>query len=376
MNYEILKNEERAAKLSNKFASKSYSENWKSLKTFIYPVAFLIQLITATLAVALPAYLVKVISGSWLLGFIIGGAVLVLFEILKRIIVNKTIVEVFKMKREGRTPIAGIALVGLILAASVASSTFGTPILVEEFSPVPAPFNEEAVLVKYDSLRAEASVYWQEQKKAAESKAKDIHSRNSWKGTTVKAARASVLALEDQAKATTDSLNNALAGIAVAEAKALEAGAAERAATIEEAEVAKGVVGIALAFVTLAFEVVFILCFYWLNYYDYREAVELGLVTSKSSKSFTKSSKSSSNSRKSSSKTSKVEVAASQRIGFNTEVEGKIVEEAGKLKILCSTRSGLKAYDKAYLSTLISATKGQKKNSYWKEKKEELERAL
>ena len=72
MNYQEVKALERAERLRSKFSNKSYSENWKNLRSFIAPVAFLIQLITATLAVALPAYLVKVISGSWLIGFIIG----------------------------------------------------------------------------------------------------------------------------------------------------------------------------------------------------------------------------------------------------------------------------------------------------------------
>ena len=377
MNYEILKAEERAANLTEKFEIKSYSETWKPLRAFIIPVAFVIQLITAALAVALPAYGIKVITGSWILGFLVGGIVLAIFEIVKRLVVNKTMLQLYRNKLEAKkAPVAGFALVAVIVAASVASSTFGTPILVEEFSPVPAPFNEEAVLIKYDSLRTEASLYWQDIKKESLAKSKELQSKTTYKGVISWKAQSGIMKIEEQAAATVDSLNNALAVIAVAEAKALEAGAAERGEEIAEAEAAKSVVGIGLAFVTLVFECIFILCFLWLNYYDFREALEKGLVSFKSSKSFTKSSKSSSNSRKSSSKSSKVEVAAAQRIGFNTEVEGKIVEEAGKLKILCSTRSGLKAYDKAYLSTLISATKGQKKNSYWKEKKEELERAL
>ena len=367
MNYQEVKALERAERLRSKFSNKSYSENWKNLRSFIAPVAFLIQLITATLAVALPAYLVKVISGSWLIGFIIGGVVLLAFEAVKRVVVNKTTIQYFRAKGEGSFKFGGVVLVALILAASVASSTFGTPILVEEFSPLPKAVDEEAILAVYDKKREEASGYWQKQKEEATAKAKDIHKKNNWKGITVKAARSSILVLESQAKASVDSLNTSLAGIAVAEAEALNKAEAKYSEALADRQKEKGIVGIALAFVTLALELIFILCFYWLNYYDYREALESNLLTFKSFKSSSKTTVKPK-------KVIKVDEAPSQSIGF--KAEGKIVREEGKLKILCKTRAGLKAYDKSYLSTLVSSTKDQPKNSYWLSMKKKLEEAI
>jgi hypothetical protein len=123
-------------------------------------------------------------------------------------------------------------------------------------------------------------------------------------------------------------------------------------------------------FVTLFLELCFIGCYAWLNYYDFREAAELGLVSAGSTEE---------SSRRSTIKPKEVKESnvpqqrTANAIGFNNE--GKVLDEGGKLKILCKTRNGLKAYDSSYLSKLVSSTQGQPKHSYWVDMRDKLKNA-
>ena len=194
---------------------------------------------------------------------------------------------------------------------------------------------------------------------------------------TVRAARDEILKLETQAAASVDSLNSAKAVISLREAQALSKAEREYLEASQKRQAEKNLVGSILGFVTFALELLFLLCYGWLNYYDFAQAVELGLISGQSSKQsppqvpintdFTKQS------------LDQVEKEQpSQRgggIGFHNE--GRVFEEGGKLVILCKTQRGLKAYDSSYLGTLLrdAERKGQPRAKYWREMKAKLEAA-
>ena len=127
------------------------------------------------------------------------------------------------------------------------------------------------------------------------------------------------------------------------------------------------------ALVTLIFEVLFLLCFVFLNHYDFHEACELGLLEAGATFESTKSRP------KSTVKPVKVEEQKpSQRpangIGFHNE--GGVVDG----KILCKKANGeLKAYSKSQLSSLAgdAERKGNETRAkYWIEKRTKLESHL
>ena len=360
----------RAANLADKFKNKSYSETWQGVRLVALVSSFFIQAVTAFCALALPAYACKVLFGSWVVGFAVGFLLLGAFEAIKRMITNNTILSFY---RKGTFPVLGSVAVLLFLAASVASSYFGTPILVKEFAPMPAEVNESALKIRFDSLKSSAVAYWSTVKSDMQSKAVDIHKRNNWKGVTTRDARKTQLALESKAASAQDSLNSALASIAMQETSTLNRYKETYKSDLTQAKAERESVGGWFAVVTLVFEGLFILCFIFLNHYDFHEACELGLLEAGNTFESTKSRP------KSTVKPVKVEEQKpSQRpangIGFHNE--GGVVDG----KILCKKANGeLKAYSKSQLSSLAgdAERKGNETRAkYWIEKRAKLETHL
>lgn len=371
MRFEEIKKDSRAKYLQDKYKNKPYHQKWKPLRISSTPTTIGIQVLTSILACALPAWGVQIITGSWYYGFLAGGVLMFVLEYWKRYIVNNTTISIIQYRFNGaKFPISSLLVALLFVGASMASSGIGTPILVENFAPMPVKPSEEAIKAPFNERKAQAVQYWQEVKESALSKAKEVHTKNNWKGITVRGARASVLAYEMQAKASTDSLNAALAKIDVEQSAALSKANEDYITATDSRTTQKSSLGYWLMFVTLFLELCFIGCYAWLNYYDFREAAELGLVSAGSTEE---------SNRRGTIKPKEVKesTVAHQRtvnaIGFNQE--GKVLDEGGKLKILCKTRNGLKAYDSSYLSKLVSSTQGQPKHSYWVEMRDKLRNA-
>jgi hypothetical protein len=357
----------RAANLADKFKNKSYSETWQGVRLAALLSSFFIQAITAFCALALPAYACKVLFGSWIVGFGVGILLLGAFEVIKRMVTNNTILSYY---RKGTFPALGAVAVLLFLAASVLSSYFGTPILVKEFAPMPAEVNESALKAHFDTLKSEAVAYWGAVKSDMQAKAVEIHKQNNWLGVTVKEARTAQLAIEAKATAAQDSLNNSLFQIGESERLTIEGNKAFYQSDLIKAQRERDNVGGWFALVTLVFEGLFILCFIFLNHYDFHEACELGLLEAGATFESTKSS------RESTVKPIKAdEQKPSQRtangIGFHNE--GGVVNG----KILCLKANGeLKAYSKSQLSSLAgdAERKGNEDRAkYWIEKRSKLE---
>jgi hypothetical protein len=125
-------------------------------------------------------------------------------------------------------------------------------------------------------------------------------------------------------------------------------------------------VGFWLSIVTLLFEIVFVCCFCWLQYYDFRQAVELGLIASGNNRIEPKIKTISTDIVKD----TEPQQRPATNIGFNNE--GRILYEGDKKKILCVKSSGeLKAYTKSELSTLIGDALRKNKPErakYWQQK--------
>jgi hypothetical protein len=373
----------RAANLADKFKNKSYSETWQGVRLAALLSSFFIQAITAFCALALPAYACKVLFGSWIVGFGVGILLLGAFEVIKRMVINNTTLSFYpKIERNAKNEVVGIThssagtkasgafLVVLFLAASVLSSYFGTPILVKEFAPMPAEVNESALKAHFDTLKSEAVAYWSAVKKEMRDEADSVHIKNKWMGVTTRDARSTQLALERNAAAAQDSLNNSLFQIGESERLTIEGNKAFYQSDLIKAQRERDAVGGWFALVTLVFEGLFILCFIFLNHYDFHEACELGLLEAGATFESTKSS------RESTVKPMKAdEQKPSQRtangIGFHNE--GGVVNG----KILCLKANGeLKAYSKSQLSSLAgdAERKGNEDRAkYWIEKRSKLE---
>lgn len=364
----------RTENLRDKFRNKPYSETWGAVRSLSLVSTFILQTITAFCALGLPAFGVYVLFGSWYVGFAVGAVLLLAFESIKRIIVNNSVLSYY---RRGRVSVISAAGVLLCLAASIGSSYFGTPILVQEFSPAPESVNKSAISSRFDSMRVATVAYWQGVKSEHLSKAEEIHAQNNWKGVTTRDARGTKLALEHRAVAAQDSINTTLANIAALEAVTLQEAEASYKDAVRLHNTRKEIVGDYFALATLVMELLFICAFVFLNHYDFHEACELGLLEAGESR------KSINKSLESTDKPIKVEeVKAGQRhgngIGFHNE--GGIVTSGNLPKVLCRKSNGeLKAYTKSELSTLAgdAERKGNETRAkYWLEMRGRLEKYL
>jgi len=368
--WEILK-ERRHKHLKDKYTIKEYHEVWRGLRLAMLPTSYLIQVITAVLACALPAYAVQVLTGSWLYGFLAGGVIMFIFEYIKRTIVNNTVLTYFQGK--------GISIVGslavlAVLCLSVASSGIGTPILVENFAPMPDKPLENEVIRKYEAAKDSTKAYWSEVEKSALLAAKEVHSKNNWKGVTVRGARATVLGFKDQAKAAKDSLTKALSFLTAKQDAELTKLWDSYELDTDKRTAQKANVGFWLMWVTLFLELCFIGCYAWLNYFDFVEAANLGLVAvpSEAKSEIVRPVVPHTSSKVKESEEKKVPHQRPSNIGFNNE--GKIVNEGTKLSIICRTYKGdLKPYDSSKLSTIIR--QGGSRVDYWQDMKSKLDAA-
>lgn len=349
--YQKSQNERRAAHLKDLFADKPYSKEWEAMYIaclFFSPFA---QFISAALALGVPAYLCNKLFGSWTIGLIVGGLVIAIFEIAKRNIVAKAakLYYTSKLSTKLKLSVAAFAL------GSVAMSTFGTPILVHKFAPVPKAPTESEIVGSMDSAHTKHVAMLTNLQQEAKRTADKIHAQNNWKGVTVTAARANILELEKQAKAAADSISSAAIAHNVARKNALYEAEQEYRILLQNSKSEIENVGWIFAGICLIFEAMFLLAMSWVFNYKYREYCELD--TTILSKQETKP--------------TKEEPSQAPSIGFNQE--GKILNDSGKLKIICRKANGeLKAYDSSQLSTAISNTKGDRQN-YFESMKRKLE---
>ena len=89
--YKQQRKEAKKAKLQKKYEVKPFSEEYTALNGISFYSSFLLQVLSLVTAVTLIAYWVKVACNSWVVGFITGGIILFLLELLKRFLVGKAV---------------------------------------------------------------------------------------------------------------------------------------------------------------------------------------------------------------------------------------------------------------------------------------------
>lgn len=270
--YKQQRKEAKKAKLQKKYEVKPFSEEYTALNGISFYSSFLLQVLSLVTAVTLIAYWVKVACNSWVVGFITGGIILFLLELLKRFLVGKAVQGALQFNRYAS--FAGFfALV--FSAASITFSTFGTPIMITEFGAGPTLKDTSTLSINHQNQIASINAFWMPQIEKAEKDAKDTHKKNNWKGVTTRSARPTVLRYQQQAQGYRDSLNNALAIAAKDYKNDVLSVENENKAAIQENKQNKASVGFIFMFVTLGLELLFMLAKGWCEYYDYRTVLEI-----------------------------------------------------------------------------------------------------
>lgn len=351
--YQRTEAERRARALKDLFEPKPYSEEWRTMYyacLFFTPVA---QLVSASLALGVPAWISRALFGNWLIGIIAGLIVITIFELMKRNIAATAAKHYYKNELSTKLKLS----VAAFMFGSIVMSGFGTPILVKEFAPVPKLASDVDIVGKLDSAHSAQLAHLEQVKADAKRSAAQIHSQNNWKGVTVTAARGNILSLEQQAKAASDSITSLIISHNIDRKNMLYAARVEHEKSMQARNAEIENVGWIFAAICLLFEVLFIFAMFWVFDYKYHQYCEL---------SGTKLSK------RSSEKVVNLD-ASKTVIGFHNE--GEILNDGGKMLIYCRKDSGeLKAYDASALSSCIRNNKGERK-AYFEQMKAKLDTA-
>lgn len=168
------------------------------------------------------------------------------------------------------------------------------------------------------------------------------HKENNWKDVTTRSARPTVLKYTNQEQGYKDSLNTALAIIGVKYSKQLDRIEKENKSTIAKDKKDKAATGYILGFITFLLELLFLLSTFWIEYFDYREALEIGKSESKSGESRGKSKMKVVESAIFTGKSKSDSKSDSKRVtitGFKQK-EGDVIERDGKMFVLYAKDKG------------------------------------
>lgn len=258
----------RAAALRDKFQNKPHHEEWQTVRYVTLAASVILQLITAACAVAGPAYLVKMLFGSWPAGLFVGCIVMVLFEFSKRSIVAIKMKQFVKNRRLGAFSWAALVTVS---GLSILSSFLGTPLLVQELALQPSEAME-AVTAPIREKRDAAVAQLKAQQKEAKRAAKELKAAASTKGGQLfHNSAGAVSAITLQASSFSDSIAKIEAFYREKEQQAISKASATLRAEKETKEAQVETAGIVFSLVCLFFEVLFIFCSWWLQDYDWKE---------------------------------------------------------------------------------------------------------
>lgn len=258
----------RAEALRDKFQDKPHHEEWQSVRYVALAASVVLQLITAACAVAGPAYLVKMLFGSWPAGLFVGCIVMVLFEFSKRSIVSIKMKQLVKSHRLGAFSWAALVAVS---GLSILSSFLGTPLLVQELALQPSEAME-AVTAPIREKRDQAVAQLKAQQKEAKQAAKELKAAASTSdGQLYHNSSGAVAAMTLQASSFSDSIAKIEAFYREKEEQAISEASATLQAEKETKEAQVETAGIVFSLVCLFFEVLFIFCSWWLQDYDWKE---------------------------------------------------------------------------------------------------------
>ena len=156
----------------------------RSFRQQMYPVfvaanlgKFIIHLLSFSAAVILPAYGFELLFNSFYLGLIVGFVMVLVFIELPK---WSTINTIFENYFDSNIVSYGLSLFAVcLIAPSIASSTFGVPLLVARLSPAAATISLEDIEEKHKKKRIEAVSYFEPQIKKYDKEAKDYFKKYS-----------------------------------------------------------------------------------------------------------------------------------------------------------------------------------------------------
>jgi hypothetical protein len=347
----------RQKHLTNKFNPKSFSTEYRFLFYLVFGAAILFQLASLLTALTLPASWLYSVCYNWPLSFSVVFLFMLLLEIIKRFVASRSIKNGYQFKRWFSFGIVGAIFLSFI---SILSSTLGTPILIREFGATPPLVDTSGMALILQEEQNKINAFWSPQIVEAKQGAEDTHKANSWKGVTTRSARPIVLEYKAKAQKYQDSLNTSLTLLASNYSNGLLSIENQNKDILSKDKKDKASTGYILGFITLGLELLFLLSTFFLEYFDYREALELSKSESKSN---SKSVKSAPKVAKSEQKEDK----SKSTIGFFGQNEGHILNSTIAYK---KANGELKYYKSAELSTMIGDAKKAAKKAKDAERKE------
>ena len=159
-------------------------DNDRSFRQQMYPVfvaanlgKFIIHLLSFSAAVILPAYGFELLFNSFYLGLIVGFVMVLVFIELPK---WSTINTIFENYFDSNIVSYGLSLFAVcLIAPSIASSTFGVPLLVARLSPAAATISLDDIEDKHKKKRFEAVNYFEPQIYKYDKEAKDYFKKYS-----------------------------------------------------------------------------------------------------------------------------------------------------------------------------------------------------
>lgn len=348
--------------LRDKFEDKPYHIKFKGLRLLSLPTSFLLQTVSAVCAIGAPAFIGYSLFNTWLGGVIFGAGALSIIEAFKRYAIA---INAKARYIKGRYTVTNIAVISAFSIFSVLSSTLSTPLLIKQLAPRPSAPTEEAVNARFDSLHRVEVARFESVKLEALSSADKLHSKNNWKGVTIKSARTYVLNAENRAAAATDSITSLTSRYNNLKEANYTSALIDYKNQLASRENEIFLAGWILAGVSFLFEGLFVFVMLWLLYYDYKEAEYYGVIdsgnTTHETGDFTAATFASKMQVASPS-----EVAASRgNIGFNNE--GRIFKEKRTYKILArNDKRELKPYSAREIRTILK-TASDDRAEYWED---------
>jgi hypothetical protein len=361
----------------------------RSFSQQMYPVSIagnlaklIIHIFSFSAAVILPAYGFEILFGSFYVGLIIGFVfILVFIEIPKW----STIDTIFENYFDSQIISYGLAMFAIcLIAPSIASSTFGVPILVDRLSPAATTLDLDEIKQGYEDKKNSALSFYLPQIKKHNNDAvnyfkafkKKDRVSNEWRLSSspkVKQPYNDMLKAEKEAQ---KALNNRLDSIQSNMESALLLASNDNRTTVQTHNFKKNHAGNIAFWVMLLLEFCYVLIVWGLKYYEHRSKLERTAIepnTSEQTKILPI--RIETNTTEQERPIEKQAVAAKKKIGFESEQteHGKIFTPIGATK----ERVKYKKEDGSYTEyTKADLVRMSRRSSGSDEYKSELQRLI
>jgi len=240
-------------RLTKKFTPLPYYLRFKLLRFVAFIASYCFNIFSAFTAATLVYFFIQKLTGNYIFAVLVTGAFILLLEVSKRLTAGRFFQNILQFKKFT----FGLFLIGLLLhSLSIVFSFYGSQRAVQSFTPAPE-------LIITDTL----TNYHKEQIVIIENEIQEARNTR-WKGTTTVDSQRTIKSLTNQK----ENLQAALLGI---ESQAI----ADNRKTEKEHDNKTKVNAYHFALFTLLLEALFLLCAWYLEYYDYRTYAEFAVAT-------------------------------------------------------------------------------------------------